>query len=122
MKLTKAEISRVKNFWGIIQSFFASREECKENYIKYGWLAGCIHQIIHGHIYFADKDLEKNNNSDEYLTEQFGKDFMDWLCGGHRLYAYNKTTNDAMKDVITYETSQESKDRQLREMAQDLIK
>lgn len=122
MKLTKKEISQINLYWSILQSYFKGKEENKATFIKYGWFSGRIKQIIMSRVYYDDKDLHKNENTDEYLREQFGDEFIEWLCNGHRRYAYNdtRTMDEIIADVAVYETADEAKDRKMRELVKSL--
>ena len=119
MKLTKNEIARVDKYWHIVQTFMWDKLPERHALIKYGYCVGVIHQIIHGRIYWSDKDLVKNNNADAYLLENFGQDFLDWMSGGHRKFSFdvNKKTDD---DTFTYVTSAEVKENKLKELIKSL--
>ena len=120
MKLTKNETARVSDYWHIVQTLMWDKLPERHALIKYGYCVGIIHQIIYGRIYFSDKDLVKNNNADAYLLENFGQDFLDWISGGHRKFAFDIIKNTNNDDTFSYVTFAEEKENKLKELIKSL--
>jgi hypothetical protein len=77
MKLTKRELTYIQGYFGTLKDIM-KRPETRSNLIKYGIFAGRFAEIMWRRI-----DVDKLEETEEYIKKTLGEEFYNWYMAGH---------------------------------------